>query len=70
MAIKQLPKNGEFLFEVFVRRHELRSTMMTSHCPLEDWGKLIRDVPTATDILIRFLKNAIVLETTDRRYQT
>ena len=40
------------------RRYELRSTMMTSNRPLEDWGKLIGDVPTATAILDRFLHHA------------
>jgi len=45
MKIKQLPKrSGEFLFEILVRRHELKSTMMTSNRPLEDWGKLVGDV--------------------------
>ena len=41
-----------------MRRHELRSTMMTSNRPLEDWGKLIGDVPAATAILDRFLQDA------------
>jgi hypothetical protein len=45
MDMKHLPKKiGEFLFEIIIRRHELRSTMMTSNRPLEDWGKLIGDV--------------------------
>ena len=56
MGMKQLPKrSGEYLFEIIMRRHELRSTIMTSNRPLEDWGKLIGDVPAATAILDRFL---------------
>ena len=48
MGMKQLPRrSGEFLFEVIMRRHETRSTVMTSNRPLEDWGKLIGDVPAA-----------------------
>ena len=36
MGMKQLPKrSGEYLFEIVMRRHELRSTMMTSNRPLE-----------------------------------
>ena len=47
MGMKQLPKrSGEYLFEIIMRRYETRSTMMTSNRPLEDWGKLIGDVPT------------------------
>lgn len=30
-----------------MRRYETKSTMMTSNRPLEDWGKLIGDVPLA-----------------------
>jgi hypothetical protein len=41
MGMKQLPKrNGEYLFEVIMRRHDVRSTMMTSNRPLEEWGKV------------------------------
>lgn len=70
MGMKQLPKNsGEFLFEVIMRRHELRSTMMTSNRPLEDWGKLIGDVPTATAILDRFLQHAKLIQITGRSYR-
>ena len=49
MGMKQLPKrSGEYLFEIIMRRYEIRRTMMTSNRPLEDWGKLIGDVPSAT----------------------
>ena len=42
MGMKQLPKrSGECLFEVIMRRYELRSTMMTTNRPLDDWGKLL-----------------------------
>jgi DNA replication protein DnaC len=55
MGMKQLPKrSGEYLFEIVMRRYETRSTVMTSNRPLEDWGKLIGDVPSATAILDRF----------------
>ena len=38
MGLKQLPKRSrEYLFEIIMRRHQLRSTMMTSNRPLEDW---------------------------------
>ena len=70
MGMKELPKkSGEFLFEVIMRRHELRSTMMTSNRPLEDWGKLIGDVPAATAILDRFLQNAELIQITGRSYR-
>jgi DNA replication protein DnaC len=67
MGMKQLPKkSGEFLFEVFMRRHELRSTVMTSNRPIEDWGKLLGDVPSATAILDRFLQNAEIVTITGK----
>lgn len=70
MGMKQLPKkSGEFLFEIIMRRHELRSTVMTSNRPLEDWGKLIGDVPAATAILDRFLQTATMIQITGRSYR-
>jgi len=61
-GMKQLPKrSGEFLFEIVMRRYETRSTMMTTNRPLEDWGKLLGDVPTATAILDRFLHHAEII---------
>jgi DNA replication protein DnaC len=61
MGMKQLPKrSGEYLFEIIMRRYETRSTMMTSNRPLEDWGKLVGDVPSATAILDRFLHHELI----------
>jgi len=70
MGIKKLPKqSGEYLFEIIMRRHELRSTIMTSNRPLEEWGKLIGDVPTATAILDRILQKAEIIQITGRSYR-
>jgi len=70
MGIKQLPKrSGEYLFEIILRRYETRSTMMTSNRPLEDWGKLLGDVPSATAILDRFLHHTEILSITGRSYR-
>lgn len=70
MGMKQLPKrSGEYLFEIIMRRYETRSTMMTSNRPIEDWGKLIGDVPAATAILDRFLHHAEVITITGRSYR-
>jgi DNA replication protein DnaC len=70
MGMKQLPKrSGEYLFEIIMRRYQVRSTMMTSNRPLEDWGKLIGDVPAATAILDRFLHNAEVIAITGKSYR-
>jgi DNA replication protein DnaC len=70
MGMKQLPKrSGEFLFEIIMRRHELRSTLMTSNRPLEDWGKLIGDIPAAAAILDRFLQDARLIEMTGKSYR-
>ena len=70
MGMKQLPKrSGEYLFEIIMRRYQLRSTIMTSNRPLEDWGKLIGDVPAATAILDRFLHNADVISINGKSYR-
>jgi hypothetical protein len=49
--------------------YELKSTMMTSNRPLEDWGKLIGDVPAAAAILDRFLHHAELIEITGKSYR-
>lgn len=70
MGMKQLPKrSGEYLFEIIMRRYETRSTMMTSNRPLEDWGKLIGDVPAASAILDRFLHHADIIQITGKSYR-
>ena len=70
MGIKQLPKrSGEYLFEIVMRRYETKSTIMTSNRPLEDWGKLLGDVPSATAILDRFLHHAEIITITGRSYR-
>jgi DNA replication protein DnaC len=70
MGMKQLPKrSGEYLFEIIMRRYETRSTMMTSNRPLEDWGKLIGDVPAATAILDRFLHHAEIITISGKSYR-
>ena len=70
MGMKQLPRrSGEYLLEIIMRRHENRSTMMTSNRPLEDWAKLIGDVPAATAILDRFLQHAEIITITGKSYR-
>lgn len=70
MGMKQLPKrSGEYLFEIVLRRHEVKSTMMTSNRPLEDWGKLLGDVPSATAILDRFLHHSEMIQITGKSYR-
>ena len=70
MGLKQLPhRSGELLFEIIMRRYELRSTLMTSNRPIEDWGKLIGDVPTAGAILDRLLQHAEVIPFKGKSYR-
>jgi len=70
MGMKQLPKrSGEYLFEVIMRRYENRSTLMTSNRPIEEWGKLLQDVPTSTAILDRFLHHAEIVTMKGKSYR-
>ena len=70
MGLKALPKHsGEYLLEVVMRRYENRSTIMTSNRPIEDWGKLLGDVPAASAILDRFLHHAQTIAITGRSYR-
>ena len=70
MGLKILPpKAGEILLEIILRRYENRSTFMTSNRPIEEWGKLLNDVPAATAILDRFLHHADIIEMKGRSYR-
>lgn len=70
MGLKELPKrSGEFLFELVMRRYEKKSTLMTSNRPIEEWGKLIGDVPAAGAILDRFLHHAEIVPMNGRSYR-
>ena len=70
MGMRALPKSsGEYLLEIILRRHENRSTIMTSNRPLEEWGKLLGDVPAAGAILDRFLQRAKVITISGRSYR-
>lgn len=70
MGIKTLPpRSGERLFEIIMRRYEKRSTIMTSNRPIEEWGKLLGDVPSATAILDRFLHHAEIISIEGQSYR-
>jgi DNA replication protein DnaC len=70
MGLKVLPpKTGEILLEIIMRRYENRSTMMTSNRPIEEWGKLLSDVPAASAILDRLLHHIGVIAITGRSYR-
>jgi DNA replication protein DnaC len=70
MGLKVLPaKSGEILLEIIMRRYENRSTMMTSNRPIEEWGKLLSDVPAASAILDRLLHHAEIIPITGRSYR-
>ena len=59
MGLKSLPAGGgELLLEIILRRHETRATIITSNRPVDEWGKLLGDVPTAGAILDRLLHRA------------
>jgi hypothetical protein len=52
-----------------MRRYENKSTLMTSNRPIEEWGKLLNDVPAATAILDRFLPHAEIIAMKGRSYR-
>lgn len=52
-----------------MRRHEVRSTIMTSNRPVDEWGKLLGDVPAAGAILDRLLHRAEVIAINGRSHR-
>jgi DNA replication protein DnaC len=60
---------AEDLLEVFVRRHEAASTLITTNRPTQDWGVFLGDVPAATAILDRFLAHAEIVPMAGKSYR-
>ena len=70
MGLKGLPaRSGELLLEIIVRRHEVRATIMTSNRPVDEWGKLLGDVPAAGAILDRLLHRAEIIAINGRSHR-
>jgi DNA replication protein DnaC len=70
MGLKTLPaRSGEILLEIIMRRHENRSTLMTSNRPVEEWGQLLGDIPAASAILDRLLHRSEIIAITGPSYR-
>lgn len=70
MGMRRLPATAaEDLLEIFVRRYETGSIIITSNRPIEDWGKLLGDNAAAGAILDRFLHHADVIKLDGRSYR-
>jgi DNA replication protein DnaC len=63
------PSAAEDLLEVFVRRHERASTIITTNRPTQDWGAFLGDVPATTAILDRFLAHAETVTMQGKSYR-
>ena len=68
-GMKLGPTAAEDLLEVFVRRHETASTVVTTNRPTQDWGAFLGDVPAATAILDRFLSRAQIIQLQGKSYR-
>jgi len=69
-VMRRLPTTAaEDLLEIFVRRYEKGSIIITSNRPLEDWGKLLGDNAATGAILDRFLHHAEVIKLDGKSYR-
>jgi DNA replication protein DnaC len=63
LGMRRLPATAaEDLLEIFVRRYEKGSIIISSNRPLEDWGKLLGDNAATGAILDRFLHHAEIIK--------
>jgi DNA replication protein DnaC len=70
LGMRRLPPTAaEDLLEVFVRRYEKGSIILTTNRPLEDWGQVLGDAATAGAILDRFLHHAEIVQLKGRSYR-
>ena len=63
------PNAAEDLLEIFIRRHEKASTVITTSRPTEDWAQVLGDVPATTAILDRFLAHAEIIKMQGKSYR-
>ena len=70
-GMRKLPHTAaEDLLEIVMRRYERASTILTSNRPIEDWGKLLGDVPAITSMLDRLLHHGHLLKCGPRSWRT
>lgn len=70
LGMRRLPPTaGEDLLEVFMRRYEKGSIILTTNRPLEDWGQVLGDTATAGALLDRFLHHAETIRIQGRSYR-
>ncbi len=63
LGIRKLPHTAtEDLLELFMRRYERASTLLTSNRPVDDCGKLLGDTAAVAALLNRLLHHAHVLK--------
>ena len=61
LGMRKLPLTAaEELLEIFMRRYERASTLLTSNRPVEDWGKLVV-VPSDCTITGKLLRDAAAI---------
>src|ERR1700747_1739149 len=71
LGMRKLPATAaEDLLEIVMRRYEHVSTLLTSHRPVEDWGKLLGDSAAVTAMLDRLLHHGHVLKCGPRSWRT
>jgi DNA replication protein DnaC len=70
LGMRKLPATaGEDLLEVIMRRHERKSTLLTSNRPVEDWGKMLGDTAAVAALLDRNLQHAHLLKCGPRSWR-
>jgi DNA replication protein DnaC len=69
-GMKNVPASlSEDLMEIFHRRYGNSSTVICTNRPIEDWGKILGDVPASTAILDRFLEGIYLFKITGKSYR-
>lgn len=69
-GMKSIPPSlSEDLLELFHRRYSCRSTVICTNRPVEDWGKILGDVPAASAILDRFLEGVYLFKISGKSYR-
>lgn len=69
-GMKKIPPSlGEDILELFHRRYKTRCTVICTNRPIEDWGKILGDIPATSAMLDRFLDGVHLYKISGKSYR-
>jgi DNA replication protein DnaC len=62
-------RGADFLYQVFNKRYQRRSTIVTTNLPFKDWGSLFHNTAAASAIAERLVHNGLLIKISGRTHR-